>query len=112
MQQRKKQRRGQEELTPVQRRQFLRMVVGLFCLVFCWVLFAPGVGVLSLVHKRGELCRAEEQFAQLHADNEALRTEIEKINEDPAFLEKIVRERGFLGKGEMIFDFSGSASKN
>ncbi len=63
----------------------------------------------TLFGKKKELCRAEEQFARLHNQNEALRSEIERINNDPVFLEKVVRKRGFLRKEEMVFDFSGGA---
>ncbi len=102
----KRQRRGKEELTPEQRRKFLRIVGVLFCVAFCWVLFAPGAGVVSLAYKKMELHRTEDEFARLRADNEALRTEIAKLREDLKFLEKVARENGFLAKGELVFDFA------
>ncbi len=102
----KKQRRAKEELTPEQRRKFLRLVGVLFCLAFCWVLFAPGAGVVSVAYKKMELHRTEDEFARLRADNKALRTEINKLKEDLKFLEKVARENGFLAEGELLFDFA------
>ncbi len=108
----KKQRRIQDELTPGQQKRFIKVVCCLFGLSFCWVLFAPGAGLVALIQKKAELYQAKDAYSQLYDENEKLRADIRRLNEDPQFLEKVARKRGFLARGEMVFDFSKPNGKN
>lgn len=76
-----------------------------------WVLLAPGSGVLSLWKKREELQRLEKQTVQLEEENEILRKDIDRLQNDPEYLEEIARKQyGLLKKNEQVFEFAPNKS--
>ena len=93
-------------LSPIQKR---RLTVAVVCLIFCsllWLLFAPRMGVYSVLHKRAQLAQLRAENAKIEKKNKSLQKEIDRIQNDPQHLEKVARERGMLKENEMVFDFS------
>jgi len=56
------------------------------------------------IQKKLQYVEAENK--RLSTENQQLRIQIEKLQEDPEYLEKIARKDfGLLKKNEMVFDF-------
>ncbi|MBT8333792.1 MAG: septum formation initiator family protein, partial [Deltaproteobacteria bacterium] len=82
--------------------------LGLVVVSMIWLLFAPGTGVYSLLKVRNKTNRLEQETKELIQANKDLQAEIERLKNDPAYLEQIAREKyGMLKKNERVFDFSG-----
>lgn len=79
---------------------------------FLWLLFAPGTGVYSLLKTRNKASRLELETQELIKTNEELRAEIDRLNNDTEYLERIAREKyGLVKKNEQVFDFSKSRKR-
>jgi cell division protein FtsB len=101
-------RKPKKPLTPLQENRLLKIVLGLVVLGFLWVLFAPGFGVVSLFSMRHKAAELRLEIDALATSNEELRLEIERLQNDRAYLERIAREEhGMLKENERVFDFSG-----
>ncbi len=95
-----------------QTRFVLRFAVTVTVLGFCWIIFAPGFGMVSYVKKRNELKVLEKTTADMLEENNTLRSEIDKINNDVTYLEEIARsDCGLLRKNEIVLSFSDSNNK-
>ena len=100
-------RKPKKKLTPLQQNRLLKIILVLVVGSFVWVLFAPGTGVYSLLKLRNKTDRLESQTEELVKSNERLRAEIERVKNDPVYLEQIAREKyGMIKKNEQLFDFS------
>ncbi len=92
-----------------QTRFVLRFAVIVTVLGFCWVILAPGSGVVSYIKKRSELKKLEKATVDIRKQNSTLRDEIDKINNDVAFLEEVARnDCGLLKKNEIVLSFGDS----
>lgn len=104
---RKKAKSRQVPFPAKKKRLFHFVVIVVVCACF-WLLLAPGSGLLSLLRTRSELHTLENEIALLQKDNAELQQEIEKIENDPQYLEDISRrEYGLLKKNEKVYDFTG-----
>ena len=100
-------KKPKKPLTPLQQNRLLKLVLVLVVGSTLWILFAPGTGVYSLLKLRNQALELEKQTQQLLETNEALRAEIDRLKNDPVYLEQIAREKyGLLKKNERVFDFS------
>jgi cell division protein FtsB len=94
-------------LSPSQTRLFLRIAVFLLVTLIAWFIFAPRYGVLASLQKSSRLRELEAKTNHLEESNRALAKEIERLKNDPAYLEEVARrEHGLLKKNEYIYDFS------
>jgi cell division protein FtsB len=65
--------------------------------------FAGERGLLDLVRVRSQERRLTTAIGELRTQNAALRTEVQRLKEDPAMIEAIARrELGLLRKGEVL----------
>ncbi len=87
--------------------------LGLIALVFLlWVFFAPGGGYVHYRKAQRELSTIKEKNIELQKNNAALRQEIERLQTDEAYLEKVAREKhGLLKKDERVYEFDKSGAK-
>lgn len=100
-------------LTPLQQNRLLKIILGLVIISICWLLFAPGTGVYSLLKLRNKAIQLEKQNEALMSTNEQLQAEIDRVKNDKDYLEQIAREKyGLLKKNEQVFDFSKPKKKN
>lgn len=105
-------RKPKKKLTPLQENRLLKIIIVLIIMSFVWLLFAPGTGVYSLMKQRSKAVELEEQTKALMETNEKLRTEIDRLKHDQAYLEQVAREKyGLLKKNERVFDFSKTPQK-
>ncbi|MFW2367510.1 MAG: FtsB family cell division protein [Desulforhopalus sp.] len=90
----------------------LKIISGLLVLALLWILFAPGSGVVAYLSKRSELKELERQTALIEQKNSELQKDIDKLHNDPEYLERIARkEHGLLKKNERVFDFSRKSAE-
>ena len=110
MQTRKK---PKKKLTPLQENRLLKISLVIVGVTLLWLLLAPGTGIFGLLKLRQEMVRLEQQTKELIKSNEELRAEIDRLKNDPDYLERIAREKyGLLKKNEQLFDFSRPGSNN
>lgn len=91
----------------MQEKMFVRIVIFLVTVAFAWIIFAPHIGILAYLQKHSRFKSLEEKTVQLEESNTSLSTEIDRLKNDPAYLEDVARrEQGLLKKNEYIYDFS------
>lgn len=102
-------KRPKKPLTPLQQNRLLKIILVLVISSILWLLFAPGTGVYSLLKLRNKALELEKQTVELNRTNKELQAEIDRLKNDPGYLEQIAREKyGLLKKNEQVFDFSKS----
>jgi cell division protein FtsB len=102
-------KRPKKPLTPLQQNRLLKIILFLVISSILWLLFAPGTGVYSLLKLRNKALELEKQTVELNRTNKELQAEIDRLKNDPGYLEQIAREKyGLLKKNEQVFDFSKS----
>lgn len=70
--------------------------------------FAGEGGWLDLQRQKERLSALEEEVARLEATNDSLRLVLERMESDPAFLEKVAREElGMVRPGEHLYRIEG-----
>jgi cell division protein FtsB len=94
-------------MSPRQERLYLRIAIVLVSACLLWLLFAPGSGFFSFLGKRSELQKIEEQTIQTVENNQRLEEDMDKLLNDPEYLEEIARkDHNLLKKNEKVYDFS------
>lgn len=100
------------KLSPLQQSRFKRTVAILLVVALAWLLFAPGMGLISVQQERSRLEALRQQQKDLEEQNASLQEEIEKIESDIEYFERLAREKhGLLKKNEVLFDF-GEEERN
>lgn len=103
--------RPQLKLTDVQESRVIKVVAFLVIIALLWIIFAPGSGIVTLMSKRSELKKLQEDTARIEHQIKELQKEIDLLHNDPHYLEDIARKNfGLLKKNERVFDFSKSQS--
>lgn len=89
-----------------------KIVALIMFLALLWLLFAPGLGMVSYMKKRAELKRVQNEAVHLQKANVKLQEEIDKLLTDPVYLEKLAREKyDLLKPNEKVYDFSKKSKK-
>jgi cell division protein FtsB len=86
----------------------LLLYTGFFCgaLLILWIIFAPGRGAFGLFRTQKELKRIQADNIRLKDENKALQEEIDRLRNDPAYLEEKARtEYGMLKENEVLYIF-------
>lgn len=105
-------RNPKKKVTSLQGNRLKRIAGLLLAVVLLWFLLAPEKGILALLDKRSELKTLQEKSAQIAAENTKLKEQIDKLKNDPAYLEDLARrEYGLLKEREYIYDFSKPEKK-
>ena len=106
-------KKPKKPLTLIQQNRLIKIILLLVGLSVIWVLFAPGTGVFSLLKLRNRALELEIQNEELIRVNRELQEEIDRLETDSEYLERIAREKyGMLKKNEQVFDFSGKDKKD
>jgi cell division protein FtsB len=109
---RKKRPRPKKKLSPIQENRLVKIIFVILVLVLLWVLFSPGSGIVTLISKRSELKKLQQENMQLEQENTRLQTKIDRLQNDTVYLEEIARkDYGLLKKNEQVYDFSRSKPK-
>lgn len=99
--------RPKQKLSSVQERRLLKIISVLCVIALLWILFAPGSGLVTYISKRSELRTLEKQTVQIEQENRDLQKDVDRLLNDPEYLERIAREKhGLLKNNERVFDFS------
>ncbi len=99
------------KLTSLQENRFLKIVVFMVVAALLWIVFLPGSGLLALWKKRAELKTLQQQTVVLDRENAQLQEDIDRLQNDPAYLEEIARKQhNLLRKNERVFEFKPTKS--
>jgi cell division protein FtsB len=99
-------------LSSLQRKRLLRLSLGIVAVALLWVFFAPESGVYHIRQQKKQLALLNAQREELVLKNRAMEQEIERLQHDKAFLERVAREKhGMLQDNELVFDFSKEDQK-
>ncbi len=99
------------KLSPIQESRKLKIVIFLVLLAVLWVIFSPGSGLLAIWRKNSELKNIQQQNVLLEEENTRLQKGIDKLQNDPAYLEEVARrEYNLLKKNERVFEFAPKKS--
>jgi cell division protein FtsB len=103
----KKKSRPKQKLSEQQERRIIKIVLALLVLAVLWIIFAPGSGVVTLMSKRSELKRLQQETTQIEQQIDRLQEDIDRLHNDPEYLEEVARRNfGLLKKNEKVYDFS------
>ena len=99
--------RPKQKVSRIQEGRVMKIVIGLVILALLWIFFAPGSGVVNLLGKRSELKKLQQETAKIEQQIGVLQKDIDRLHNDPEYLEDIARkEFGLLKKNEKVYDFS------
>ena len=85
----------------------MKIVIALLVIAVLWIFFAPGGGIVTLLGKRSELTKLEQDKVRIEQHMQTLQKDIDRLNNDLSYLEEIARkEYGLLKKNEKVYDFS------
>jgi cell division protein FtsB len=92
-------------LSETDRKKMLLYSVLIVAVVGTWSVFGP-YGALKYYEVANELNEILAQNEQLRETNTALQQEINKLKNDPVYLEEVAREEfGLIKKNEVIYEF-------
>jgi cell division protein FtsB len=103
--------RPKRKLSPIQEARFFKILVVVTIVAILWIVFAPSSGLWAIWKKHGELNDLQRQNAQIEDENGKLQKDIERLQNDPKYLEEVARkEHNLLKKNERIFEFAPKKS--
>ncbi len=86
------------------RRRIKLIIFLIFCLTVGWILFSPQ-GTIRYFKLRQEINTVREENRRLREENKNIRRELDRLKNDPAYLEEVARKKfGLIKKNEIIFD--------
>ena len=92
--------------SPAQKKILLVCSILLALLLAGWILFAPSHSTLTYYRTQKNLEATQNYNARLERENKGLQEEIDRIENDPAYLEEVGRSQfGLLKKDEVVYDF-------
>ena len=96
-----------KHLSSLQKNKLVKITVLLVAAALAWLIFSPRTGLWALLRQHSRLVELERKTSKLEQDNRELEKEINRLRNDPSYLEEVARrEHGLLKKNEYIYDFS------
>ena len=75
-------------------------------LLILWIFFAPNKGVFDMIRTHNEIKKLQAANQRLEDENKALQEEINRLQNDPTYLEEKARkEYGMLKENEVLYIF-------
>jgi cell division protein FtsB len=100
-------KKPKQSLSALQQKRLIKISVVFLLAALVWLLFAPDMGFFSWRQQSSKFEELQQQKVKLQQENSDLRQEIERIQTDIDYFERLAREKhGLLRKNEMLFDFS------
>jgi len=104
--------RKQSGLTLSERRLMKRVLILLAIAGILWLIFAPGRGFLSYREVRNQVETLVKENKALAERNAELRKEIERLQNDDAYLEELARRKyGMLKENETVYEYKPSGKE-
>ena len=104
--------KGKQGLNKREKRALRRFVLAIIVLGLFFLVFAPGRGLLSYRKLKKEVQALAQDNIILQQRNVELAEEIERLNNDEAYLEHLAREKyGMLKKNEEVYELGTSQTK-
>jgi len=98
--------------TESEKKKLLRLGWLVVILLALWTIFSPR-GSLKYYRLEKDLEQARESNRQLQQDNQELQKEIDLLTSNPAYIEKIAREKHeLLRNNEVVYQFPASKKKS
>jgi len=108
----RKQQKPRRPLSVVEGKQLFRISIVIAVLVLLWIVFAPGSGMFHLRQQKKHLAELKAEQEVLTKQNNEMKEDIERLQTDTGYLEKVAREDlGMLKENEMVFDFAKEKKK-
>lgn len=108
----RKQQKVRRPLSAVEGKQLFRISIAIAVLVLLWIVFAPGSGMFYLHQQKKHLAELKVEQEVLTRQNKEMKEDIERLQSDKGYLEKVAREEyGMLKENEMVFDFAKKKKK-
>ena len=108
----RKQQKPRRSFSVVEGKRLFRISVVAVVLVLLWILFAPGSGMFHLRQQKKHLAGLKAEQEVLSQQNKEMKEDIERLQSDKGYLEKVAREdHGMLKDNEMVFDFAKEKKK-
>ena len=108
----KKKNQPKRNLSPLQQKRLFRITLILIACALLWIFLAPGAGIVSLWSKHNKLEQLEHENIELTEKNKNLHSKIDRLQNDPAYLEEVARgEFEMLKKDEQVFVFPSAKKK-
>jgi len=108
----RKRPKPEQKITNIQERRVFSLIIVLLVIAVLWILFAPESGVLTLVGKRSDLAKLQQETDRIEQRIDELQKEIDRLHNDPDYLEEIARkDYGMLKKNEKVYDFAPPKSE-
>jgi cell division protein FtsB len=97
--------------TESEKKKLLKLGWPVVIVLAIWTIFSPW-GAWKYYRQGKDLERVREANRQLQQDNQGLQREIDLLTRDPAYIEKIAREKhGLLRNNEVVYSFPASKKK-
>jgi cell division protein FtsB len=89
-----------------------RLVVGALTLLLAGGVVVGGSGLMRVWEMQRELDALERDIVRLRADTQRLSRTVEKLRNDPAYIEQLARETlGLVRPGETVLKFPSQQSE-
>ncbi len=93
-------------------RKWLILSVIVIVLFIAWHIFSP-MGIMKFFNLQGQLRQVKGKIEILEKENSALRDEIDRIENDPDYIEEIARRKfGMIRENEKLYKFKEKPSKH
>ena len=69
-----------------------------------YLLFSPQ-GIVRYARQQKEMTKLRESNAALTLETSSLRQEVDRLKSDPTYIEEVARNKGFLKKNEIYYEF-------
>jgi cell division protein FtsB len=82
-------------------------VAAIIVLILLWVVFSSDSGIVRYFQADKEREAVQTANQDLEQKNKQLRSEVDRLEHDPAAIEEVARKQfGLIRKNEIIYDFS------
>ena len=93
------------------RREWLSLIFGAVLVMLLLSAILGNLGPRDLIALQSHRAALEERQSQLAADNESLRTRVQKLRSDDRYIERLIRrELGYARPDELVYKFADDAN--
>lgn len=93
------------DLSKTERRLIKRLILIVAAGSVLWLLFAPGWGLLHFRKLQKQIDFLAQENKELEQRNEELKKEIDRLQNDDAYLEELARQKyGLLKENETVYE--------